>query len=151
MGKTLKIMLKLLSISKNKKKIMRNPRINVKRTAINRNRYTVLVRETNNNIFVTLSTLSNKLIANYSSGNLSFHGPKKKTPLAGELLGKKLKYKLSLVPGRKLVTLLLAGRYTLTFKNVVRGLQSNNIKFITIKQVKNVPHNGVRLKKKKRL
>lgn len=114
----------------------------------------ISIIETKNNIFVSLSYKKNKkLVFQASGGMVNLPGRKRKTPLAGELLGKLLIDKLVYFKVDD-IAILLHGSVTPVVKGIIRGLSTSRrryMKFRFIEQVKGVAHNGVRLKKKRRL
>lgn len=109
--------------------------------------------ETKNNIFVNLSNRKKKLVFQASGGMLHLQGRKRKTPLAGEMLGKVLVDNLALYNITK-IGVCVHGSFSPVVRGVLRGLSSSrrrNMRFLFIEERKGAAHNGVRLKKKRRL
>lgn len=113
--------------------------------------FCIVVVETNNNIFVSLLDKEKKLIKQLSGGELGMKGPKRRTPLTGELIGKRFS---TFLRDNKIknVGLFVKGKFTGIVRGVFRGLANRGgVKFLFLEEHKGVAHNGVRLKKQRRL
>lgn len=113
----------------------------------------VSIIETKNNIFVNISTRQKKLVFQASGGMLQLRGKKRRTPLAGELLGKLLMERLQKLKVRQ-VGFSVHGPFNNIVRSVFRGIMINkkrNMKFRFVESAKGIAHNGVRLKKQRRL
>lgn len=111
----------------------------------------VTYSETDNNIFVTLrSKIRNHLIVQYSSGLIGMKGKKKKTPLAGELLGKKIGADIVLKANRLLGIKFKGGRFTPGLHGFLRGLKSHKLDLFFLEDLMSMAHNGVRKRRPKR-
>ena len=78
-------------------------------------------------------------------------GSKRRSPLAGELIGKEVS-KLLINFKAKRVGLSVKGKFTRVVRGVFRGLLTRSrTKFLFVAESKGVAHNGVRLRKKRRL
>jgi ribosomal protein S11 len=109
----------------------------------------VYITETENNIFVTI-VRRGKVLKVYSGGLVGMKGPKRKTPLSGELIGKEVRkflYRLRV----KQVWLRVRGQFSPVIRSFLRGVRNYRMKFLFLEEIKTMPHNGVRLKKARRL
>ena len=94
-----------------------------------------------------------KMVFQASGGMLHLQGRKRKTPLAGELLGKLL---IDTLASRNVtkIGVCVHGSFSPVVRGVLRGLNTSkkkNMRFLFIEERKGAAHNGVRLKKKRRL
>ena len=111
----------------------------------------VRIMETTNNIFVGFYNKERKLLIQSSGGHIpGMKGAKRRTPLAGELLGKKIGKEILL---RKyyIIAVKVKGRFTGVVRGVLRGLLLSKIRFSYMEEIKGLVHNGVRKKKKRRM
>ena len=114
----------------------------------------IKVKPTSNNIFITLTDISGNVLISKHAGLLSYKGSKKKTPFVASQVMKDLieevqKSNIDI----KLYILQINGYIrNSSINSVIRELdnmQINNIFYIEYKNIKT--HNGLRLKKKRRL
>lgn len=111
----------------------------------------VLVKCTINNVFVIVTDNTNRILVSKTPGSLGFIGPKRKTPYAAEVLGRRisldvLKKKVSSIE------IILKSPLDKIVKAVLKGLRSNNnLRLIRIKDRIMIAHNGCRLRKARRV
>mgnify|MGYP000423634189 CR=1 FL=1 len=112
-------------------------------------RYIVHIKETSNNTILTLTDLFGNCLLWQSNGSSKFKGLRKSTSVAnnttGVLLGGRIK-----ALGIKTVNLHFNG-WGKHRKETVKGLLQNGLFVKSIKENTALPHNGCRLKKKKRI
>lgn len=112
------------------------------------------IRPTKSNIFVTLTTFDGKVILKSSAGIINFAGKKKRTDFVTESVVKDLILKLN-EKNFKINILLVELQGLIknySFKRSIKALDKFKIKsFIGIINVVKYAHNGMRLKKSKRL
>jgi len=112
--------------------------------------WTICIIETNNNIFVNFSHYTKGLVCQYSGGSVGMLGPKRKTPLSGELIGKKIALEAS-DRGIRRMDITVKGTFSGVVRGVLRGLSSKKLLFGRMAEIKGISHNGVRQRKQRRL
>ena len=109
----------------------------------------VHVKSTFNNILVTITDLQGNVLFGASPGILGFKGSKRATSYAAQLVGESLCKKM-LKNGISTAKILLKGigkgRHS-----VIMGLKSSGIVITAINDITNIPHNGCRVKKQRRV
>ena len=129
---------KIEKVKKSKKKIKKNITTGI-----------AFVNATFNNTIVTISDESGNVLAWSSAGSKGFKGSRKSTPYAAQIAadtaaGKAQEY------GLKVLSVRLkgpgAGRET-----ALRALQARGFKIVSIKDTTQMPHNGSRPPKKRRV
>jgi len=109
--------------------------------------------ETKNNVFVNLAKPNKKVVFKASGGMVPFKTRKRKFPLVAELLGKLIMEKLIFFKVRR-VGICVHGPFNNVVRSFFRGLSATKktkLKYIFVEEKKGMAHNGVRLKKKRRL
>jgi len=113
----------------------------------------ISIIETKNNIFVNIITRKKKLVFQASGGMVALKGARRKSPLTGEFLGKLLIDQLAKFKVRE-IAIYVHGPFNRIVRGVFRGLtvaKKRNMRFIYIFERKGIAHNGVRLRKRRRL
>ena len=107
------------------------------------------IQATYNNTLVTFTDNVGNTLAQASSGEVGFKGPKKSTPYAAGIVIQKLVEKVAQY-GLKEVDVLVkgvgGGR-----EAAIRALNANGINVNSIKDITPIPHNGPRQKKPRRV
>jgi small subunit ribosomal protein S11 len=107
------------------------------------------VNATYNNTIITLTDTTGNVIACSSAGIMGFKGPKKATPYAAETIAKDAVTK-SKAFGLEDIDVFVkgvgAGRDA-----SIRGLHSNGLNIISIKDITPIPHNGCRARRPRRV
>ena len=109
----------------------------------------VYIKATYNNTLITFTDNNGAALAQFSSGQAGFKGPKKSTPYAAGVVIQKA---ADLVKeyGLKEVSVFVkgvgGGR-----EAAIRALNANNLNVLSIKDITPIPHNGCRPKKPRRV
>ncbi len=110
----------------------------------------VLLKRTNNNIFMCLSRRNGVPLYQTSGGSTGISGSKRDTPASAETATKALAKEI-VNRGYSRCYLLIDGVFDNTVRGAVRGLQSSGqITFVKLQHLKTVAHNGVRKSKPRR-
>jgi len=114
----------------------------------------IKVKPTLNNIFITLTDIKGNVLISKHAGLIRFKGSKKRTPYVAGQVVKNLILSLNKLNIKvKLFILQIKGYIKgSNINNIIRQLEALNIKnifYIEYLNIKN--HNGLRLKKKRRL
>jgi small subunit ribosomal protein S11 len=123
---------------KKKKKIIRNVPVGK-----------AFIKATYNNTLVTLADQSGNMISWSSAGLNGFKGPKKATPFAASVIVRDAVEKAKPY-GLKDVAVFVKG-VGMGRESAIRGLNSNGLNIISIKDVTPIPHNGCRKRKPRRV
>jgi|APSaa5957512622_1039677.scaffolds.fasta_scaffold07225_4 small subunit ribosomal protein S11 len=107
------------------------------------------IKATYNNTLVTLTDPNGNIIAWSSAGLNGFKGPKKATPFAASIIVKDAVEKAK-VCGLKDVSVFVKG-VGMGRESAIRGLNSNGLNIISIKDVTPIPHNGCRKRRPRRV
>ncbi|MBE0460163.1 MAG: 30S ribosomal protein S11 [Candidatus Aminicenantes bacterium] len=107
------------------------------------------VQSTFNNTIITITDHQGNTVCWASSGTAGFKGARKGTPFAAQLAGKEASGKAREF-GVRYVDVKVngpgAGR-----ESAIRALQSNGLEIKSIKDVTPIPHNGCRVRKRRRV
>src|SRR6056297_87508 len=133
---------KKVGISKNKGGKKRKA---VKNVAVGR----AYIKATYNNTIVTLTDQAGNVIAFSNAGINGFKGPKKATPFAATVIVRDAVEKAK-ASGLKDVNVFVKG-VGMGRESVVRGLNSNGLNVMSIKDITPIPHNGCRKRKPRRV
>ena len=106
------------------------------------------IYSTFNNTMITMTDLQGNTLAWASSGVVGFKGARKSTPYAAQIAAEKVAG-LSKETGLKSIEVFIKGPGS-GRESALRALQSS-FTITTIKDVTPVPHNGCRLKKRRRV
>lgn len=112
--------------------------------------YVCYINKTKNNIFLTCTDLAGHVKFQYSGGSIGMTGPKRNTPNAAELVGRRFAKEAEFL-GYLTYTVKIKGALDGFVKSALRGLQASNIKICQIEQIKSLAHNGVRKRKQRRM
>ena len=126
----------------------------VAKTKNNYNYGYIKIKPTFNNIFITLTDASGNVLLSKHSGLLDYNGSKKKTPYVASQVVKSLMEDIeSLNINIKLYILQIKGYIRNSSVNsIIRELDTwNIINIFYIEYINTKTHNGLRLKKKRRL
>ncbi len=107
------------------------------------------IQSTYNNTIITITDLDGNVLAGETAGGVGFKGPKKATPFAASKAVESLMRKLSKTGLREVMVFVKgvgSGR-----EAAVRGLASQGLDILSIKDVTPIPHNGCRPKKPRRV
>lgn len=118
----------------------------IKRTV---QRGVVHISATFNNTIITITDPEGNVLAWASAGSTGFKGSRKSTPFAAQLAAEAAAKKAQQF-GMKSVDVLVKGPGS-GRETAIRTLQANGLEVSSIKDVTPVPHNGCRLKKKRRV
>lgn len=111
----------------------------------------VLIKCTLNNIFIIVMNSKNKVVFLKTSGSLGFLGPKRKTPYAAEVLGKRICFDI-LKKKVSRVEIILKSPFDKVVKSVLKGLRVNkNLRLYRIRERITIAHNGCRVRKARRV
>jgi small subunit ribosomal protein S11 len=106
------------------------------------------IRASFNNTVITITDLEGAVLGWSSGGSVGFKGSRKSTPYAAQVAAEQAARKAGEMGIRKLDVIVRgsgSGRDT-----AVRTLQTMGIEVTGVKDVTPIPHNGCRLKKRKR-
>jgi len=109
----------------------------------------VYINSTYNNTIVTLTDQVGNVMVWGSAGRSGFTGPKQSTPFAAQQVVKQLAEEVK-SKGLVSVDAFLKGP-GLGRDSVVRALNAHGIQVMTIKDVTPIPHNGCRIRRKRRV
>jgi ribosomal protein S11 len=108
------------------------------------NKYYLHVRDTKNNVFVTL-VKEGKIIMNRSGGEGGYKGTRKSSVFGAEMVGKGIGIKLYRRKIRKVIVV-MKSRKNIYIKKCLEGLSGSKIKVIAIYNGKVRVHNGMKRK-----
>jgi small subunit ribosomal protein S11 len=111
--------------------------------------FTVLTR-TKNNLFLSVTRKDGRPLYQTSAGALGLSGSRRDTPTSAEVAGKSFNKQIS-NRGYTRCYLRVDGRFDTTVRAAVRGLCFSAITFSKLDHIKPVTHNGIRLKKPRRM
>src|SRR6056297_64330 len=117
----------------------------VKNVAVGR----AYIKATYNNTIVTLTDQAGNVIAFSNAGINGFKGPKKATPFAATVIVRDAVEKAK-ASGLKDVNVFVKG-VGMGRESAVRGLNSNGLNVMSIKDITPIPHNGCRKRKPRRV
>jgi len=109
----------------------------------------VYVRSSFNNTLITLTDMTGNVVAWSSSGNVGFKGSRKNTPYAAQLAANKV-VKDGLDMGLSSIELYISGPGQ-GKDSAVKVFQSSAVKVVGLKDITPHPHNGCKLKKRRRM
>jgi ribosomal protein S11 len=109
-----------------------------------------LLKRTNNNFFVSLSYKDEEPFYHSSAGVLGLAGSRRDSPTSIELTGRALSKQIRL-RGYKRFYLRISSVFDSALRAFLRGLKFYPVTISKIEFVKPVTHNGVRLKKPRRM
>lgn len=104
---------------------------------------------TKNNVFLTVYDIKGNIVVSTTAGRIGMKGPKKRTVLAAELVGKEIGQK-ALSLGIKSIILCIEGIISKKVRGVVTGLLSGGVSIIGLEYRDCLAHNGVRMPREKR-
>ena len=107
------------------------------------------IQSTYNNTLITITDLKGDVVAVESAGAIGFKGPKKATPFAATKVVDSLMnkvQKLGIKEANVFVKGVGSGR-----EAAIRGLATNGLNILAIKDITPVPHNGCRPRKSRRV
>lgn len=111
----------------------------------------VLLKSTINNIFVIVVNRKRRVLVVKTPGSLGFTGPKRKTPHAAEVLGRRISYGL-MKKNIKKIEIILRSPLNKVIKAVLKGLRANaKLKLVRIRERIALAHNGIRARKPRRV
>jgi len=111
----------------------------------------VLIKSTINNVFVIVLNKKQRVLVVKTPGALGFSGPKRKTPYAAEVLGRRISLGL-MKKNIKKIEIILRTPLNKVTKAVLKGLRSNSkIRLARIRERIALAHNGIRARKARRL
>lgn len=104
------------------------------------------IYKTPNNIFLTLTkVVTGKVVLQLSGGKIGKKGPKRDTPNTAELLGRKFGEIFREMGYKRCITK-INGPFDAFVRSALRGILSKRVRMMQLRHVKNVSHNGVRLR-----
>lgn len=106
------------------------------------------IKSSFNNTIITISERSGDVIAWSSAGNVGFGGSRKSTPYAAQMAAEQVAQK-AMEHGVRRVDILVKGPGS-GRETAIRSIQNAGIEITGIKDVTPIPHNGCRLKKRRR-
>tara|TARA_Y100000589_G_C27162889_1_gene633572 strand:+ start:1076 stop:1450 length:375 start_codon:yes stop_codon:yes gene_type:complete len=109
----------------------------------------VYIRSSFNNTLITLTDMSGNVVAWSSSGNVGFKGSRKNTPYAAQLAANKV-VKDGLDMGLGSIEVYISGPGQ-GKDSAVKVFQGSAIKVVGLKDTTPHPHNGCKLKKRRRM
>lgn len=107
------------------------------------------IRTSYNNTIVTLTDLDGNTISWESAGSVGFKGSRKSTPFAAQLAAESAAKKAQ-EHGLKKVEVFVRGPGS-GRETAIRTLQANGLEVVSVTDVTPVPHNGCRMKKRRRV
>jgi len=124
---------------------MARPRKKIKRS-ISKGR--VYVQSTFNNTIITLTDMQGNVVTWSSSGNVGFKGSRKSTPYAAQLAASKV-VKEGLDMGLGMVEIYMSGPGQ-GKDSAVKAFHGSPIRVVGMRDISPHPHNGCKLKKRRR-
>ena len=109
----------------------------------------VYVQSTFNNTIISLTDMQGNVVAWSSAGNVGFKGARKSTPFAAQLAAAKV-VKDGLEMGLNMVELYISGPGQ-GKDSAVKAFHGSSIKVIGLRDITPHPHNGCKLKKRRRM
>lgn len=111
----------------------------------------VALRRTNNNLFMSVTKVNRRPLYQTSAGAIGLSGSRRDSPTSAELAGKTFTKQVT-SRGYTRCYLRVDGRFDSCVRAAVRGLRSSSaIIFSRLDHIKPVSHNGLRLKKPRRM
>jgi ribosomal protein S11 len=111
----------------------------------------VLVKATINNVFVIVVNKKQKVLMVKTPGSLGFLGPKRKTPFAAEVLGRRVSFWL-MKNNIKKIDIILRTPLNKVTKAVLKGLRANSrVRLVRLRERIALAHNGIRARKARRI
>jgi len=104
----------------------------------------------NNNFFTTISIGKSLPFFSASAGVIGLSGSRRDTPTSAQLAGKAVARKIGL-KGYNRVYLKVVSNFDPTVKGFLRGLKSSSVRVLKLLHLKPITHNGVRLRKPRRM
>lgn len=104
----------------------------------------------NNNFFVSLSLGNNPPFFTASAGVLGLSGSRRDTPTSAQLVGKAVAKKI-ITRGYTRFYLRVASSFDPTIKGFLRGLKQPPLKILKLYHLRPATHNGIRLRKPRRM
>ena len=108
---------------------------------------TLVIRDTSNNILISSINLKDNYII--SCGILGYKKSRRSTNISAQHLGEKAG-ELLVKQKIKYIYIIIRG-FSIKSRFIIKGLKQQNIKIRKIKNKTNVPYNGCRKKKKRRI
>ncbi len=121
----------------------------VKKTKRSLSKGRVYIRSSFNNTIVTLTDMSGDVMAWSSSGNVGFKGARKNTPYAAQLAANRV-VKDGLDMGLNMVEVYLNGPGQ-GKDSALKAFHHSSIRVTGIRDITPHPHNGCKLKKRRRM
>lgn len=112
--------------------------------------FIVFIKQTVNNLFVTVKNRRKKVLLVKSSGSVGFKGSKRGTFFAAIILAKEVARLLRLL-SKRYVRIILLSRLTKNTKLTIKNLSYSGLKILEIIERIPTPHNGLRGSKIRRL
>lgn len=109
----------------------------------------VYVQSTFNNTIISLTDMQGNVVAWSSSGNVGFKGARKSTPFAAQLAANKV-VKDGSEMGLTMVELYVSGPGQ-GKDAAVKAFHGSSIKVVGLRDITPHPHNGCKLKKRRRM
>jgi ribosomal protein S11 len=110
----------------------------------------ISLTRTKNNLFLSVTKLNGRPLYQTSAGVIGLSGSRRDTPTSAEVAGKTFVKQVS-SRGYARCYLRIDGRFDTCVRAAVRGLSSSTIVFSKLDHTKSMTHNGVRLKKPRRM
>ena len=110
----------------------------------------VFLKQTVNNLFITVKNRNQKVMLVRSSGFIGFKGSKKNTFFAAIALAKEVARLLRLM-SRRYARIILLSKMTKNLKLSIKNLSYSGLKVLEIVERIPIPHNGLRGSKARRL
>ena len=107
------------------------------------------IQSTFNNTIVTITDVQGNAVSWASAGEMGFRGSKKSTPFAAQTAAETAA-KAALIHGLKSVDVMVKGPGS-GRESAIRALQVIGFTITTIRDVTPIPHNGCRLRKRRRV
>jgi ribosomal protein S11 len=110
----------------------------------------IFVNRTNNNVFLSLTHRNGKSFYHSSAGILGLSGSRRDSPTSCELAGKAIAREVQKL-GYRRVYLKIGGLFDPSIRGVIRGLRSSSLILSKFHYVQPTTHNGIRLRKPRRM
>ena len=121
----------------------------IKKNRTNLGTGVVHIQSTFNNTIVTITTMIGDTISWASSGSSGFKGARKGTPFAAQTAAEKAALE-ALSRGIKTVEILVKGQGS-GRETAIRSIEGAGLEILSIQDITPVPHNGCRLRKRRRV
>jgi ribosomal protein S11 len=110
----------------------------------------ILLTRTKNNLFLAVTKSNGRPLCQTSAGVIGLSGSRRDTPTSAEVAGKSFVKQISKL-GYGRCYLRIKGRFDTCVRAAARGLSASPVVFSKLDHIKPTTHNGIRLRKPRRM